>query len=241
MVRNRPMDKVKMGFDDPQEDEFAILKLTQDSPLLDVVFPESREYFISRYDDFNPKAENRVMWKAKMLDFCARIRRDSGRTLILKNPVHSLRIPFLMEVFPNARFIHIYRHPYKVAASAMHLWKVMAADNQLKGETIVPGIREVAEGMMKFQKVIERDAARVPPGHFIEIKYEELEEDPEGEIGKIYKQLGLVFTEEFRARMRSFRESVKDFRKNTYTFGEKEQDTVYETMKDFFEKYHYNR
>jgi hypothetical protein len=241
MVKKRPMDQVKMGFNDPQEDEFAVLKLTQDSPLMDIVFPSKPGYFISHYEDFNPLPEHREMWKEKLLDFCARICRDSGRMILLKNPVHSLRIPYLMEVFPGARFIHIHRHPYKVAASTMHLWKVMARDNQLKGKTYFPTLEEVAEGMEKFYSVIGRDAALLPEGRYCEVSYEELEKDPKGEIKKIYSLLGLEYTKDFEDRIRSFRESTRDFRKNSYTFGDAEEEVVFEKMKNVFEKYDYKR
>jgi len=39
MKPTRPMDNVKLGFDEPQEDEYALIKMTVDSPLEKLIFP----------------------------------------------------------------------------------------------------------------------------------------------------------------------------------------------------------
>lgn len=239
MVVKRPMDHVRMGFDDAQEDEFALLKLTLDSPLLDIVFPVKKGYFISHYDDFIPS--DREGWKEKLMEFCRRLRRNSGRTLLLKNPLHSLRIPLLLEAFPDARFIHIHRHPYRVAASSMNLWKVMIDDNLLKGKPYYPTLEEVTDGMKKFYDVIERDSGLLAEGKFFEISCEALVGDPVGEISALYSHMGLEFTSESERTLHSYLESTKDFRKNSYIFTDREKEEVYSRMERVFNKYHYER
>lgn len=239
LVKKRPMDNVRMGFDDPQEDEFALAKLTPDSPLLDMIFPGKPGYFLNGAADFNPKIENRELWKDRMAAFCAKVRQDTGKILLLKNPAHSLRIPLLNELFPNAKFIYIHRHPYKVVASSMNLWKVMARDNQLKGKPYFPNLEEVTNGLVKFYEVIGRDLAKLPDGSYCEIGYEALEADPVAEIKNIYEALGIEFTQVFEGRLRSNLEKEKDFKKNSYTFDEEQKAQVYRLMKKQFEQYHY--
>jgi omega-hydroxy-beta-dihydromenaquinone-9 sulfotransferase len=239
LLSKRPMDNVRLGFDDAQEDEFALVKLTLDSPLLNVVFPEKPGYFINDFQDFNPVMENKEMWKRQIKAFYSKIRRDSGRTLLLKNPAHSLRIPFLCETFPGARFIHIHRHPYKVVASSLHLWKVMARDNQLKGSPYAPDLREVTEGLIKFCSVIGRDLAVLPDERHCEVSYEALEADPVAAVKGIYKALGLEFSGIFESSIRSYAEKVSDFKKNSYNFDDAQKARVYQLMKKQFEQYHY--
>jgi len=239
LVSKRPMDNVRLGFDDAQEDEFALVKLTLDSPLLKVVFPAKSGYFINDLQDFNPVEEKKEMWKEKLTAFCTRIHRDSGRIILLKNPAHSLRIPFLCETFPRARFIHLHRHPYKVVASSLHLWKVMARDNQLKGKPCFPDLKEITEGLIKFYTVIGRDLAALPEKRYCEVSYEDLEADPVSEVNAIYKALGLEFTGIFESRIRSFLEKARDFKKNSYNFDDAQKMQVYHLMKKQFEFYHY--
>jgi hypothetical protein len=239
MVGKRPMDNVRQGFDDPQEDEFAFVKLTLDSPLLNIVFPGKPGYFMNDYQDFNPHQEKKEMWKKQLKAFCTKIRRDSGRIVLLKNPVHSLRVPLLCETFPRARFIYLHRHPYKVVASSRHLWKVMARDNQLKGKPYFPELKEITEGLIKFYSVIGRDLAALPSDRYCEVSYEALEADPVAEVKGIYKALGLVFTGILEDRIRSFIEKMRDFKKNSYNFDDDQKAMVYHMMKKQFEHYHY--
>jgi hypothetical protein len=155
--------------------------------------------------------------------------------------LHSLRIPILLEAFPGARFIHIHRHPYKVAASSMHLWKVMARDNQLKGNTAGPTLEEVSEGVAKFYRIIEKDTKGLASDRYCEVSYEDLEKDPFTAIERIYSQFGMKYSTELESQIRSFRESTGDFKKNSYTFGEEEKEMVFLKMKNVFETYHYER
>jgi hypothetical protein len=241
LVNKRPMDNVQLGFDDAQEDEFALLKLTLDSPLLDLVFPEKEGYFINHYEDFNPTPDRSSLWKEKLRDLGRKIRQDSGKILLLKNPAHSLRIPFLMEVFPKVRFIHIHRHPYRVVASSMNLWKVLTDDNLLKGKARYPQVEEVADGLNKFYELIRRDLQHVPEGRKSEIAYEDLIASPMRGLRKIYADLGIHVSNEFGDAVSSFLERNKDFKKNSYTFGEADQQKVYERMKKHFDHFNYQR
>jgi len=239
LLKKRPMDNVELSFDAPQEDEFALVKLTLDSPLLNFIFAQKPGYFLNDFQDFYPDQEKKEMWRDSLTSFCAKIRQDSGRIVLLKNPLHSLRIPFLCETFPKARFIHLHRHPYNVVASSMHLWKVLALDNQLKGKAYFPELKEVTEGLEKFYSVIKRDLAALPPNRYCEVSFEALENDPVEEISGIYKSLGLEFTGDFEDQIRSYTEKLKDFEKNSYNFDDNQKEHVYHHMKKQFEQYHY--
>jgi hypothetical protein len=241
MVNRRPMDNVQLGFDDAQEDEFALFKLTQESPLKDIVFPEQPGYFINHYEDFIPPPDKYSFWKEKIITFSKKIAQDSGRKLLLKNPAHSLRIPFLLETFPRARFIHIHRHPYEVVVSSLNLWKVLINDNLLKGKAEYPGLEDVATGLTKFYEVIGHDFKQVPEGRKSEVSYKDLVGDPIGQLRKIYEDLGLDFTAQFEEGISSFLERTRDFKKNSYTFEEKDKEDVYRLMEGIFKQYNYQR
>ena len=239
MLKHRPMDNMELRFDDPQEDEFALFKLTSESPYIKVIFPEKRGYFFKVQEDFYPSENQKENWKKQFQDYCRKVARDSGKRVLLKNPMHSMRIPLVLETFPNARFIHIHRHPYKVVPSSMHLWKVMAKDNQLKGKPYCPSLEEVTEGLDLFYKVIQNDLEKLPEGSFCEVSYEALEKDPIGEVMKIYSSLGMDFSEEHEKRIMLHLDRVSGFRKNSYTFGDSEKDYVKERLKKHFQQYQY--
>jgi hypothetical protein len=102
VLKHRPMDKVMLGFDDPQEDEFALLKLTGASPLLDVIFPPWHVYFLRNRTTFLPPVDQKEYWKAKFRGFARKITRGTGKVPLFKNPIHSLRIPLILDGGPTS-------------------------------------------------------------------------------------------------------------------------------------------
>jgi hypothetical protein len=207
--------------------------------LLDLIFPNKESYFLNERNDFLPSKENKDNWKKQFADFCAKVRQDSGKTLLLKNPAHSLRIPLLNDIFPNARYIYIHRHPYKVVASSLHLWKVLAKDNQLKGKPYFPNLEEVTAGLRKFYEVIDRELSLMPQGKYCRVSCEALEADPINEIRQIYDALGINFTEEFGSRLDSHLKNQGNFTKNSYIFEDKQKEQVFRMMKKQFDQYQY--
>ena len=47
--------------------------------------------------------------------------RCGGRRLLLKSPVHTARVPLLLQLFPEAQFVYIHRDPLAVLQSACHM------------------------------------------------------------------------------------------------------------------------
>jgi len=63
----------------------------------------------------NLNDEEKSRWKDNYLKFMKSITFENFRKrLILKNPANTARIPNLLELLPDAKFIHFYRNPYKV-------------------------------------------------------------------------------------------------------------------------------
>ena len=53
--------------------------------------------------------------------------RNPGR-IVLKLPPHTCRIRVLLEMFPQAKFVHIVRDQYVVFPSTVNLWKRLYRD-----------------------------------------------------------------------------------------------------------------
>ena len=60
----------------------------------------------------------------------AGVRRPLSRVRMLeKTPKNSLRVPFLARVFPEARFIYLYRDPRQVLSSMIEAWTTRAVSH----------------------------------------------------------------------------------------------------------------
>ena len=94
-----------------------------------------------------------------------------GRRLVLKTPTNTARIPFLLEHFPDARFVHIVRSPYLVWQSMRHMYRRL-----LPGETLQELDWPALEGWTRaaYVRVMRRyleDRARIPRGRLFELRF----------------------------------------------------------------------
>lgn len=239
MSAKRPMDNVKLGIDEPQEDEYALFKLTLDSPLKDIIYPKTNSYFLKRYDNFEPA--DREPWQKATKQFCRKLAFESKKRIVLKNPFHSLRIQTLLEIFPNARFIHIHRHPYRVVPSTIHMWNIVATQNMLKGIWAKPSIEDVAIVLDRMLTKIRTDLAVLPGEVYCEVDFEDLETDPINMLKKIYQAIGLTFTLQFEQKVRHFLTELSDYRKNSYSITDEEKEIIRSKLASHFYHYKYSR
>jgi hypothetical protein len=119
----RPMDNMATGWLKPQEDEFALCNLGIPSPYETMAFPNDPPAHPEYLDLKSIDDARRSEWKATLKSFLQRVTLGDPRRIVLKSPPHTARVATLLEMFPDARFIHIVRDPYEVYASTDRLWR----------------------------------------------------------------------------------------------------------------------
>ena len=131
-----------------------------------------------------------------------RLRGEPGEVLLEKNPKHVLRLPFLAELFPWARFLHIVRDGRDTAASLMFRNRGAAW-----GHLQVPGWRELLEryGVENHVRCAHQwriavetaraDGARLG-GNYLEVRYEDLVAGPLAVVERALAFMGLDVREE---------------------------------------------
>ncbi|MEE4198177.1 MAG: sulfotransferase [Bacteroidales bacterium] len=236
----RPMDQVKLGLDEPLEDEYALFRLSGYSPLKRLVFPKSDQYFLKSFPDFLPEGEELENWKNALILFYKKLTLEHPKTILIKNPFHSLRIKVLNEIFPGARYIHIVRHPYKVVPSTIRMWDIVGTQNTMNKKWTRPTTREVTEQLIYMENKIQRDLKLLPGNRHCSLTFEALEKDPVSVVQSIYHDLELNFTEDFKNSLHQFLASIKDYRKNSYSLPREQQEIIDEIMSSWLKEYGYN-
>ncbi len=129
--RQRPMDNMDMGWDEPQEDELALCVRGFPSVYCNNAFPKHPQRYLESLtmEGLSPRCVKR--WQQALLEFVRYLNLKYRRPLVLKSPPHTGRISTLLDVFPNARFIHITRDPMDFIPSTMHLWKAHKSNQRL--------------------------------------------------------------------------------------------------------------
>lgn len=238
--KHRPFDQMKTGMDEPQEDEFALYRMNGCSPLNRLVFPTSKEYFLNGMPDFIPPEELREKWIEDMKYFYQKVSWKTGKRLVLKNPFHSMRVELLAEIFPKAKFIHIYRNPLSVVPSTVRMWSIVGSQNCLNRNWKNPSFHEVSAVMAQMLETVKSSLAGLPADRFYEIRYEHLEKDTISELKRMYDYLGLKYTKEFDTRAVTFLEETKNFEKGTYTISPEEKIAICTHLKNQMEYFGYN-
>lgn len=215
----RMMDNVRMHLDFPQEEEFSVSCLTTASHHCNH-FPRTIRESFDRYVLFNVDAAEKQRWKDAYLSV---IRKASymagGRRLVLKNPYNTARIKVLLELFPNAKFIHIYRNPYNIYVSALHDFIKEAEEMALQHFSEQDFATLCYELYGKLMTTYWNTRDLVPKGNLAEVAYEALEEQPLREIQRIYRELNLPQHPQLLADLSGYIGSIRDYKKNKYTYS----------------------
>jgi hypothetical protein len=216
MPSQRPMDNMPAGFDRPQEDEFALAMMGQPSPYLTIAFPNHPPQDLQALDLEQLRPLRRTAWKRGFLNFLKKIALKDPRRLVLKSPTHSCRIPTLLELFPDAQFVHIVRDPHVVYPSTVNLWKTLYTTHGLQ-KPHFRGLEDyVFETFNHLYAQLEEGRKRVPPGNYHEVRYEDLVAEPVQEMRKLYDKLGLGGFEEVRPALEKFLAGFKEYKTNRY-------------------------
>lgn len=239
--KHRPFDKMKAGMDEPQEDEFALLRICGFSPLEALVFPPDGQYFPAHYPSFIPEGKQYQAWEKGMKEFYRKLSWKSGRRLVLKNPFHSMRIPLLQQMFPRAQFVHIYRNPAAVVQSSMKMWSVVGTQNCMNRRWKNPECADITRFYARMIHEIDGAFAGIPDHRKYALSYEALEADPEKALREMYAGLGMNFSEDYSRIIREFVAGNTEFEKGRYNMDAADRETVRNIMSDYIKKYGYER
>jgi hypothetical protein len=216
MPSRRPMDNMDIGWDRPQEDEFALCLLGQPSPYLTVAFPNRPPMDQGAFDLEQLPPRARAAWERTFLSFLRALTSRDPRRLVLKSPTHSCRIPTLLRLFPGARFVHIVRDPYVLFPSTVNLWKTLYRNHGLQRPTFAGLEEHVFETFSRLYARLEDGKRLVTPGRFYELRYEDLIADPEGQMRLLYERLALGGFEEALPRMRKYLQEHAGYQTNRF-------------------------
>jgi hypothetical protein len=213
--KTRLIDSMDLGADVPFEDEFATCG-TLCSPFLANAFPRQADCY-DRYLTFRTvPSEEVARWKESLLMFYKKLTWKFGRPLVLKSPPHTGRIALLLEMFPDARFVHIHRHPYAVFRSTKEQARIMQRTLRLQTSNSPNLDARIIRryGTMYDAFFEERDL--IPDGRFHEIRFEDLERDPVAQMRGLYESLGIPGFETLLPSLENYVRANSSYRKNTY-------------------------
>jgi hypothetical protein len=236
----RPMDNMAAGWDRPMEDEFALANLGSPSVYLGFMFPNRDPHDTDALTLRGLPARQQRMWKKRLARFVKRVSLDERRRLVLKSPTHTARVPLLLEMFPNARFVHICRDPYALYRSTVGLWRSLGAEEGLQVVRNDEWIgRHVLDGLTCMYEAYLNDRRMLGDDQLVELRYEDLVENPKAQVRKIYERLDLGEFSRIEPALDEHLSAVKNYRTNRHAMDEETARVIREEWGRYFEEFGY--
>ena len=223
--RTRPMDNVKITLDTPQEEDLALANVSPMSFVHQLSFPRRTLPLFDRYvmmgagadgeasGELSPRELRR--WER---DYLGVLRKAAllagGKHMVFRNTVNTARADHLLRLFPRARFINIVRNPYTVYPSLLHLYRTLLPLYQLDRHDREEMERLLVEMYRRVMTKYLRDRERIPAGQLAEVRYEDLERDPLGELARLYRELDLPGWSDAEPRVAAYLRTLSGYRKN---------------------------
>jgi hypothetical protein len=235
----RPMDNMAIAAKAPHEDEFALAALCAVSPYMRVLFPVTGDNGFAALDPLHLEQKALERWKAAFLHFVEKLTFSKEKRIVFKSPPHLGRVRVLLDLFPQAKFIHIFRNPYEVYLSTKHLWESGFSFSHLQAPDADVVQEIILSWYMELFSLYERDRGMIPPGQLCEVRYEDLISNPRDSLENIYSTLGLPGFDNFWTRVTPYLETQKNYRKNTYVGDPETLEKIRGRWKPAFDRYGY--
>ncbi len=246
-AQTRPMDNVKVDLDSPQEEDAALASSSIQSAIHHLTFPQQRWRLYEKYVLMGAAPEGERLtarelrrWERAYLRVLQKTTiHNGGKRLLLKSVVNIGRVDHLLRLFPDAKFIHIIRNPYNLYPSLLHLYRELLHLYQLDDYDWSEIESFVTETYPRLMQKYLADRTLIPAGHLAEVRFEDLERDPLGELARLYAELDLPDWENAEPHIAAYLETIADYRKNEFRIEQSIIERVGEKWRFAVEEWNY--
>ena len=165
---------------------------------------------------------------------------DQGqRQLLIRNPAYTARIPMLREMWPGAKFIHIYRNPFRIYPSMKNYFNKLFPALALQDYHQVKIDDTIFKTYHRMMHLAIADLSQLPDSEYIEIQYEQLEERPLAALELLYGKLGLSGFENTKPYFEKYLDGIRGYTKNQYHQDSAEVELIKRHWGDIIDHYGY--
>lgn len=237
----RPMDNLKMGSEMPKEEEFALVSFGPESMIGGFYFPQNYAPLFKKEVLFQNNLTGEIKWKKNFDYFLKKLTYAyKGKRLLLKSPANTGRIKQILDLYPDAKFIHIHRNPYEVFSSTNHLFAKMLpmlSFQKIKKEKIEA---DVYTCYSELYKKYFAEKSLIPKENLVEIDYKEFTQNPLHSLEKIYSRIQLQGFEKAKSNFEEELKVYKNYETNRFTLATEAKKKIAMQWKFAFEALNYS-
>lgn len=216
LPEKRPMDNMPLTFSSPQEDEFAPMLMSLTASYLAVNFPQTGAHYEEDLTFRNVPPARVAAWKEAFVTFCKKLSLNAPRALLLKSPPHTARIKTILEMFPNARFVHIHRDPYRVFQSQRHFFDTACWYMYMQTPDLDAIDEDILTRHTKMYDAFFADLPLIPKGRITHVAFDDLETQPMQELQRVYADLNLPDFDTYAPKVQAYLDSIAGYKKNSF-------------------------
>lgn len=242
----RSYDNVAQNWFESAEDEIGLMKMTGGLSFYSAIMFPDRAPEYEKYIDFleATPAERRRFKEALVLLIKKIMLATGGKRVIVKSCPHSARIRMILDVFPDAKFIHIHRHPARAFRSMVHMRKTVDWENFFQ----VPSQQFLDQrwdhtatiGGRLYTRLIE-DRALIPEGNLVEIAYKDLVGNELNVLRDVYDRLEIPDWGQFERVVSPYLNSIKGYKVNRLNIEAELEQFVYDRWRHVYDTYGYQK
>ena len=238
----RGVDPVAVTPNSPQEDEIPLANLQLLSVFHALYFPKKFSERFHRGVFFDGASAAKIArWERELCLFLRKVSRQQRKSRILiKNPVYTARVRRLLSIWPEAKFLHIYRNPYDVFASSIHYFSEMLFRLSLQRVNNLDVAAFVLRAYPRMLDALYDETSALPPTQYCETRYETLEQNPLEELERIHNLLALPDWRKTRPKVASYLASLPPYQKNQYLLSPKQLRQIKTSWNRYIQKWGYS-
>ncbi len=246
MPKTRPGDQMELGVDLPQEEEFALANMTHMTFYHFFYMPSTNDMLYEKYvrglqRDDEEGMRNRRLFKRTYFELLVKAVHNVGREqLVIKNPLNTAKIKLLLEMFPDAKFIHIYRNPVITYLSTKRFFSGLIPtlclekyDPKYIHKKILENYKNLMQDFFEIKNLI-------PEKNLYELKFEDFEKDSLHYLKEIYAQFGLTTWDLAEEKFKAHIASQTSYKKSVNRITKQELDRVLKDWSFAMEKWQYS-
>jgi hypothetical protein len=191
-------------------------------------FPSLNDFLYEKFVRLNGISEKqleRLKNKYRELLIKAALNTKKKR-IVVKNPLNTGKIKLLLDMFPDAKFIHIYRNPVVTYLSTNKFYKSLLPATYLQDYKEDDITDKIIGNYRKLMKDYFETKHLIPEKNLYEIKFEEFEQDNMQCMKEIYERFDLDSWEEARPMFQQYMLSQKQYKKNKYKISQEELEKL---------------
>ncbi len=241
LPNSRYIDNVKVDAVSPQEDEIALANMSDISYYHALYFPEKFDSYFNQGTFFDGLGDAEIKaWEKGLHYLYLKLTLDQGgRRLLIKNPVYTARPAHLAQTFNAAKFIHIHRHPHAVFVSMRNFYEKLFPQLSLQNYEHIDIDAVIFKTYRRMMMALKAQTQDMPASQYAEIRFDQFQKDPLGELSRVYAQLGLGDFNADKEAFSAYLDTIQDYKKNAFNMPDDLMKKIDENWSDLYADWGY--